>query len=204
MIGEKCRDMNVDLYLCFIDYEKAFDRVQHEKLINILKNKGLDGRDINIIGNLYWRQRAVVRIEGEYTNDTEICRGVRQGCILSPILFNIYSESIFEEALNERTEGIVINGQVINNIRYADDSVLLATNLFDLQKLLNKVYETSKSYGLNINKSKTRYMIVSKKPILNTNLKIETESISRVSKYKYLGCWLNDQWNCSQEILCRI
>lgn len=88
--------MNVDvLYACFIDYEKAFDKVKHEKLLEILINNGLDARDIRIIQNMYWNQKAKVRVEDELTEEIEICRGVRHGCILSPILFNMYSESIF-------------------------------------------------------------------------------------------------------------
>lgn len=80
---QRCLDMNQDVYACFIDFEKAFDRVRHEQLIQILKNKNLDSRDIKIISNLYWNQKATVKIEGESTEEIKICRGVRQGCILS-------------------------------------------------------------------------------------------------------------------------
>lgn len=103
--------------------------MKHHKLINLLKKVGLDAKGIRIIKNLYWHQTANVKIEKEFTEDIEIKRRVRQGCVLSPILFNLYSEEILAEALNESQEGIVINGETINNIRYADDTRYRLTQL---------------------------------------------------------------------------
>lgn len=194
-----------DMCACFIDFEKAFDRVQHHKLMQILNKNGLDTRDIRIIGNLYWHQKAAVKVEDTLTTDIDICRGVRQGCILSPILFNIYSEAIFRDALEEENEGIIINGQTINNIRYADDTVILADSMNKLQHLMDKVNTACKDKGLKMNISKTKFMIISKtirQPEIT--LKIENEEIEQVHQYKYLGCWLNDQWDHSQQIKSRI
>ena len=140
---QRCRDVNVDVYACFVDYEKAFDTVQHDKLIAILNDIGLDGRDIRIIANLYWNQTADIRINGQTSEEVPIMRGVRQGCVLSPLLFNLYAEKIFREAVEDRTEVIVANGIVINNLRYADDTVLLATYKDDLQSLLSAVTDHS-------------------------------------------------------------
>ncbi|XP_077295466.1 uncharacterized protein LOC143917759 [Arctopsyche grandis] len=128
--------MNVDVYACFIDYEKAFDNVRYNKLIEILSLIGLDKRDIRLIGNLYWNQTAVVRVERDTTESIRIMKRVRQGCVLSPLLFNLYSENIIAEALEDIDSGITINGTVINNIRYADDTVLLTTNFNVLQATL--------------------------------------------------------------------
>lgn len=98
-------------------------------MIQILKNIGLSSKDLNIIINLYWNQTAVLRIGKEHTDEVKILRGVRQGCILSPILFNIYSEYIFREALENQEEGISINGKELNNIRYADDTIMFADTI---------------------------------------------------------------------------
>ena len=92
---QRCRDVNVDVYACFVDYEKAFDTVQHDKLITILQEIGLDGRDIRLIANLYWNQTADIRINNQTSEEIPIMRGVRQGCVLSPLLFNLYAEKIF-------------------------------------------------------------------------------------------------------------
>ena len=149
VFAQRCRDMSVDMYACFIDFRKAFDRVRHETLIQILVDIGLDARDIRIIENLYWKQAAVVCIDGTETTALNIKRGVRQGCILSPVLFNIYSEMIFRKALSDKQEGIMVNGEVINTIRYADDTVLIASSREDLQSLLDCVVAKCEEAGLD-------------------------------------------------------
>lgn len=92
MLVQRCQDTNQDVFLCFIDYEKAFDKVQHGKLIHILQSLDINKYEIQCIQSLYWRQTAEVQFGGNKTEDIKINRGVRQGCILSPLLFNIYSE----------------------------------------------------------------------------------------------------------------
>ncbi|XP_060527658.1 uncharacterized protein LOC132702847 [Cylas formicarius] len=124
------RDVSCDVSACFIDYQKAFDNVQHNKLIEILKEIGLGEKDLRIIANLYWQQTASVRIEGEESKDTLTERGVCQGCVLSPLLFNVYLERIFHEALEDT-----------NNIRYADDTVVFANNLESLQEMMVRVVQ---------------------------------------------------------------
>uniref|UniRef100_A0A8D8VTC7 Craniofacial development protein 2 n=1 Tax=Cacopsylla melanoneura TaxID=428564 RepID=A0A8D8VTC7_9HEMI len=117
VLFQRCRDVNHNVFACLVDYEKAFDRVRHEDLAKILKEIGVDEKDQRIITHLYWNQTAVLRVDGDYTEEVKILRGVRQGCILSPILFNLYSEQIFKEALDNLEEGIAINGVQLNNIR---------------------------------------------------------------------------------------
>lgn len=202
---QRCRDVNCDVYVCFLDYTKAFDRCQHEKLLDLLTDIGLDGKDIRIIANLYWGQKATVRVDNRQTEYIDIKRGVRQGCILSPLLFNLYSNSVFKEALENTNRGIRVNGEIINNIRYADDTVLLSDSIEGLQELLNKVNQTSEVYGLSLNVNKTKYMVISKNPIQPGNLLyINNKPIERKSKFTYLGCTLNENWDHSQEIKHRI
>uniref|UniRef100_A0A8D8XEP5 Craniofacial development protein 2 n=1 Tax=Cacopsylla melanoneura TaxID=428564 RepID=A0A8D8XEP5_9HEMI len=203
VLFQKCRDVSCNVFACLIDYKKAFDRVRHEQMIEILKETGIDGKDLRIITNLYWNQTAVLRVDYEHTEQVEILRGVRQGCIISPILFNLYSEYIFKEALADLDEGISING-VHLNLRYADDTIVFADTLEGLQQLMNKVTETSKKYGLDINTNKTKFMIISKENITGANLYVEGKRIERVSQYTYLGTIINEQWDNSQEIRCRI
>ena len=128
-----------DIYACFIDYAKAFDRVQHAKFIECLKNIKVDYRGISLITNLYWEQKASVRVEQDMSDEVNIKRGVRQGCVLSPTLFNLYTETIFRNINNMK--GVTVGGRNINNLRYADDTVLLAENEADLQNLLNVIRE---------------------------------------------------------------
>ena len=201
---QRCRDMNCDAHVCFIDYAKAFDRCQHETMVKILHEMGLDGKDIRIIANLYWNQRATITVENRESKALEIKRGVRQGCILSPLLFNLYSEKIFRKALEDTKDGIKVNGELINNIRYADDTVLLADSLEGLQELVNRVTHASKQYGLELNIKKTKYMVISKLPDHNGVLYCANEPIERVASFTYLGSNINDSWDHSREIKCRI
>ena len=113
---------------------RAFDRVKHDLLFEILSKAGVPDKEINIIKNLYLQQKATVRYENETSQEITIKRGVRQGCILSPCLFNIYTEYLIREALEDE-KGININGQNITNcnIRYADDTIILAESEQQLQ-----------------------------------------------------------------------
>ena len=157
-----------------------------------------------MISNLYWNQLASVKVDEHDTEYINIQRGVRQGCILSPMLFNVYSEEIFREALHEVNAGILLNGEYINNIRYSDDTVICADSIEGLQELMNNVVDASKNYGLTLNPKKTKYMVISKLPKQNIQLKAEGQTIQRVPKYTYLGTTINDQWDHSSEIKCRI
>ncbi|KAH1023805.1 hypothetical protein HUJ05_003405 [Dendroctonus ponderosae] len=151
VLAQRSRDISADVYACFIDFQKAFDRVKHEILVDTLKLIELDGADIRVIANLYWRQISIVRVGGSTTPEVTIKRGVRQGCILYPLLFIVYSESIFKGALSEAAVGIVVNVKLINNMRYADDTVLLASSSEDLQRSLNSVVVKCDAAGLELN-----------------------------------------------------
>lgn len=206
VIIQKCLDMNKEIYMGFIDYEKAFDRVRHERLINLLRESQLDEQDVRIIKNLYWNQVAVISSEGTTSEDIKIQRGVRQGCVLSPLLFNYYSEAIFKEALGNRKEGIIINGKIINNVRYADDTLIITDSTHDLQIILQEIDRVSREYGLKMNYKKTKYMVISKNPSChpNTNIKVNSLLIERVKQYQYLGTWINDKHDQTMEIKVRI
>lgn len=107
VLVQNCHDQRKDICLCFIDYEKAFDKVQHCKLIKILRNLDINQKDINCIESCIGIEQH--KVDGKLTNMVMIQKGVRQECILSPLLFNLYSENIFQEALGVEG-GIKVNG----------------------------------------------------------------------------------------------
>ena len=203
VLVQRCRDMNVDVYACFVDYTKAFDCVRHEKMIEILRATGVDTNDLRIISKLYWNQIADVRTEQGTSETTAIRKGVRQGCVLSPLLFNIYSESIVREVLAEEDSGIMINGTTINIIRYADDTVVIANELSALQRIMNSLVQQSEEFGLSVNASKTKVMVFSKRKI-QTSLSINGNNIKQISSFKYLGTILDEQCDNKKEIRSRI
>ena len=144
--------------ICFIDYAKAFDCVDHNKLWKILKEMGILDHLTCLLRNLYAGQEARVRTGHGMTDWFQIGKGVHQGCILSPCLFNLHSEYIMRNArLDEALVGIKIAWRNINNLRYADDTTLIAESK-ELKTLLMKVKEESGKVGLKLNIQKTKIM----------------------------------------------
>jgi len=121
-IIKKAREFQKNIYFCFIDYAKAFDCVDHNKLWKILKEMGIPDHLTCLLRNLYAGQEATFRTVHGTTDWFQIGKGVCQGCMLSPSLFNLYAEYIMK--LDEAQAGIKISGRNINNLRYADDTTL--------------------------------------------------------------------------------
>ena len=126
-IIEKAREFQKNIYFCFIDCVKAFDCVDHNKLWKILKEMGISDHLTCLLRNLYAGQEATIRTGNGTTDWFKIGKGVQQGYILSPCLFNLYAEYITRNAqLDEAQAGMKIVRRHINNLRYADDTILMA------------------------------------------------------------------------------
>ena len=150
----KKQEFQKNIYFCFIDYDKAFDCVDHNKLWKILREMGISDHLTCLLRNLY-----AVRTGHGTTDWFQIGKGIRQGCIFSPCLFNFYAEYIMRNTgLEEAHAGIQIAGRNINNLRYADDITLMAEIEEELKSLLTKVKEESGKFGLKLNIQKTNIM----------------------------------------------
>ena len=112
IIAERPLEVDEELCVCFIDWQRAFDRVKWTKLMQILKRKGIDWRERRLISKLYMDQRVKIRLDRGKTRSVKTGRGFRQGCCLSPILFNFYSEYLTKEAL-DGLGAFIIGGQII-------------------------------------------------------------------------------------------
>ena len=157
-IIEKAREFQKNIYFCFIDYAKVFDCVDHNKLWKILKEMGIPDHLTCLLRNLYAGQEATVETGHGTTDWFQIGKGVPQGCILSPCLFSTDAEYIMQNArLYEAQAEINISGRNINNLRYADDTTLMAESE-ELKHLLMKVKEQSEEVGLKLNIQKTKIM----------------------------------------------
>ena len=158
-IVEKARDFQKNIYFCFIDYAKAFDCVDHNKLWEILKEMGIPDHLTCLLRNLSAGQEATVRTGHGTTDWFQIGKGVRQGYILLPCLFNFYAEYIMRNAgLEEAQAGIKSAGRNINHLRYADDTTLMAESEEELKSLLIKLKEESEKVGLQLNIHKMKIM----------------------------------------------
>ena len=158
-IIKNASEFHKNICFCFIDYAKVFDCVDHKKLWKIPKEMGIPDHLTCLLRNLYAGQEATIRT-GHGTMDWfQTGKGVCQGCILSPCLFNLSAEYIMRNAgLEEVQAGIKIAGRNTNNLRYADDTMLMAESEEELKSLLMKVKEESEKVGLKLNIQKTKTM----------------------------------------------
>ena len=202
-LTEKCKEKQKDLYICFIDYVKAFDCVKHEELMTLLEELEIDGKDLRMIRNLYWDQKAAIRLHGELGEWIDIQKGVRQGCILSPDLFNLYSENALSKI--KASAGLQLGDRNYNNLRYADDTALFADTKEKLQGLIDIVAVESRKLGLTINCNKTFSMVCTKKAqIPACHLNVNGTGIEQKDSFKYLGSWITSDGRSNKDIKCRI
>jgi len=195
---EKAREFQKNIYFCFIDYAKAFDCVDHNKLWKILKELGISDHLTCLLRNLYAGQEATIRTGHGTTDWFQIRKGVCQGCILSPCLFNFYSEYIMmrNAGLEEAQAGIKIARRNINNLRYKDDTTLMAESEEELKSLLMKVKEESEKVGLQLNIQKPK--IMASGPI--TSWQVDGETVETVADFIFGGSKITADGECSHEI----
>ena len=197
-IMEKAREFQKNIYFCFIDDAKTIDCVDHNKLWKILKEMGLPDHLTCLLRNLYAGQEATVRTGHGTTDWFQIGKGVHQGCILSPCLFNLYAEYIMRnDGLDEIQAGIKIARRNMNNLRYADDTTLMTEIEEEVKSLLMKVKENNEKVGLKLNIQKTK--IMASGPVTSWQIDGET-----VSDFIFLGSKITADGDCSHEIKRRL
>ena len=170
--------------------------------MQILKEIGIDWRERRVISNLYMVQSVKVRLNRGETRSVKIGRGVRQGCCLSPILFNLYSQYLTKEALKGLGD-FKIGGKIIHSVKYADDLVLLAKEGKVLRDMTDKLIEIGRCYEMEMNVEKTKVMRISRQPF-PVKIIIDQKQLENVGPFKYLGSILTNDGRCTCEIKCRI
>ena len=202
-IGEKYLEKNKDVYCCYVDFEKAFDRVWQEGVWKALAFFGFPNKIIRLLEVLYNKSQSSVRVIGDITDWFKTMVGVRQGCIISPQLFNILLEFVMTYATCDTTAGIHIQGQLVNNLRFADNIALLAQSNEDLQTLVTAVYTSSSNMGLKINIGKTEVQVISKKDI-TMDIRINNTPLKKVEDFIYLGGTIFQKGSCTDAVKYRI
>jgi len=193
-IIKKAREFQKNIYFCFIDYAEAFDCVDQNKLWKILKKMGILDHLTCFLRNVYAGQEAKVRTGHGRTDWFHTGKGVHQGCVLSPCLFNLHAEYIMQNArLDEAQVGIKTARRNINNLRY---STTLMAESEELKSLLMKVQEESGKVGLKLNIQKTK--IMASGPI--TSWQIDGETMETVADFIFWGSKITADGDCSHEI----
>ena len=183
----------LDTYACFVDFRKAFDSVTRELLWQKMAANGINGKYLDCIQALYTNMTSSVRINDDFSPPFSTNRGVKQGCPLSPTLFNIFINDLIEY-LNEGCEGISFGDCKINALLYADDLILIAENPEKLQSLLLSLSHWCSDNGMMINPGKTKVMHFrrSRKTMCNHRFQCCGIAIDYTASYKYLGIILTE------------
>ena len=187
LIDKYCHKYNKKMYSCFIDLSKAFDTVPRDILLRKLKEIGITGNFFNIIRNIYTNDKAFIKLDGQITQSFSINQGVRQGCVLSPILFNIFMADL-AKSLNSTDTGFLMENIKINSLFWADDIVLFANSPLELEQLLDIVATYCGINKLTVNCKKTKCMIFNKTGRLyRDKISMNGVLLDNVREYKYLG-----------------
>lgn len=203
-IIEKSREYFTPVCISFVDYEKTFANLKWNELWRILGEMEVPKHLISVLNNLYDACHSVVKADNIISCTCKIRKEIRQGCILSPILFNAYSKYVMRYVLKDWPGGVLIGGQKMSNLRFdTNDTTLLAQNQCELETLIDRLEIISDRFGLRINYAKTKIMIVdrgnSNLPHLKTIPQCEV-----VSQFVYLGAIITNDGNCEPEIRHKI
>ena len=197
---QKSNEYEIPMCFIFVDYEKAFDSVEHCGIINAIKEHQINSVYIETLINIYNSGTSIIRLDKE-SNKFPIQKGVRQGDTLSPKLFNAGLEQVFR-MLKWDNKGIRINGEKLNHLRFADDIVLISNNGEEVEEMLNELNQESNKLGMKINMKKTKVMYNEYATIKPVH--IGTQEVEQVNDYVYLGQLVTMQNDKSDEIKRRI
>ena len=154
-LAEKYEEFGKELYVCYIDFRKAFDSIWRKGLWNVMRHLGYPEKIVKILENAYKDTFSAVRVDGDISDWFETIVGVLQGCVLSPLLFNIFLEMMIALGMDDSSIGAVINGVKMGNLRFADDIAVLAEEELELQDSVDRIAVASGKMGMQINAEKT-------------------------------------------------
>ena len=187
LINKYCHKYNTKVYSCFIDLSKAFDTVPRDILLKKLLNYGIKGKFFNMIRSIYSNNMACVKINNQCTEPFPINQGVRQGCVLSPLLFNIFLSDL-PKKLNLVKKKLVVDNMELNSLYWADDIVLFSEEEDNLTEMINILTNYCKENKLSINIKKTKCLIFNKSGrLIRRKFFLDGVEIENVRTYKYLG-----------------
>jgi hypothetical protein len=204
IIEKTMKRQNQELWIMFVDYRKAFDTIEHCKMWQALRELGVPEHLIWLIQKLYAKAEGIVRLGREHTQQFPLRRGVRQGCPLSPLLFNACGEYIMrrvQEELQDRS-GCIIGGQAIWNVRYADDIALIASSKEELEQQANALTHHSSVFGLNVNLLKTFTMTIGS--YQTDTPQLSGQQVKQVTRFKYLGSVITNDGDIDAEVRVRL
>ena len=185
---EKSEENQLPLVIGFIDYEKAFDSLEHFSIFEALRKINVNETYVKILENIYKGATARVHLDNHVSEQFAIGRGVRQGDPISPKLFTAVIEEIFKKV--DLDKGINIDGERLQNLRFADDVALVTKTTKEMEEHLNKLNTESKKFRLKTHKGKTKFMTNFE---TDEEIKIENEKLEKSGKLQFLGADNNNK-----------
>ena len=202
ILGEKYLQHQQNLYHVFIDFKKAFDRVWHEALWIIMRKYNISASIIRAIENMYDKAQSAILFSGSTGEWFRSTVGVRQGCLLSPTLFNIFLDRILYEALDDHEGSVSIGGRLITNFLFVGDIVVTAEEEEEAGVLVDRLDTTTTRYKMEIGPDKTKVMTNNPNGF-QREIKIKGQGLEEVENFKYLGAIISNEGS-KPEILSRI
>ena len=202
IILEQSREWNSPLYLLFIDFQKAFDSLDREAIWSLLQHYGIPQKLINMIKALYNDFQCCVIHRGKLSPAFRVDTGVKQGCLLSPIIFTLAIDWVMSQATKGRNGLQWTLDTQLHDLDFADDIVLMTQAFAHLQEKANDVNNEASKLGLKINAEKTKSLRVKHK--LATSVRIEGKEVEDVSEFKYLGSLVTQSGGAEEDVESRI
>ena len=202
-LAEKYEEFGKQLYVCYIDFRKAFDSIWRKGLWKVMRHLGYPEKIIRILENAYTGTFSAVRVGGDLSNWFKMIVGVLQGCVLSPLLFNIFLEVVTALATGGSDRGALIGGQLIENLRFADDIAMLAETAADLQLSVDGLVDSSGRMGMKINADKTETQFLGKGDS-SFQIQIEGQTLKQSENFIYLGGNISSTNGCEGDVTRRI
>ena len=202
-IVEKTIEKDKKTYMAFVDLEKAYDNVSREKLWKVLDEYGVNGKLLRAIQALYVDGKARVKVGGMESELFGVHRGVRQGCTLSPWLFNVFMDRVTREAKRQFLSEVKLSTGDVGVLLFADDMVVMAESTEGLQHNLQVISDVLSRWELKVNWRKTKVMRVARKSEV-CEVKIGDEVIEQVDAMKYLGVMISSDGSMEKEVEARI
>ena len=203
---EKCWEYNKEIWQIFIDFKQAYDSINRTSMWNIMAEFNIPSKLINLVKACYRNSKACVQVGQRRTAEFEIRSGLRQGCLLSPILFNMVLEKV-KQSIDETQGGLDIGGINILTLAYADDVDVIGERAEQVGEMYDSYRAAAREVGLVVNESKTKVMRMSREEEQNDiqqNDRVIIDGVEKVTEFKYLGSTVTSRNDMKKEIMTRI
>ena len=203
LLVDRCWEFRTPLHMCFVDLKQAYDTVWRNGLWEVLRVRGVRPKLLRLIQALYKDTTSCVRSEGDLSEWFSVEAGVRQGCVLSPLMFNIFFDFVIRRAIDESV-GLQIGNTLVSHLEYADDLSLISSSFDEMNRQLMSLATECARWGLSVSVAKTKVLTAERVPQPYQRIFLEGTEVERVEGFCYLGHWIAANATIESEVQARI